>query len=566
MRLPAPLPRLAPALPVLLPLLPALLAGAHLTGLLFFLNPEQPVSWATLARGTLLYGGLFAPLSVVLHLALARRRRRPVTRLLPWTLTAVVAAGGLGDWVHASVFAYFLPPGINVQLIKTALWLSLGAVVVFYTALLHTLHGRRYGPRSRALFVLVALGTVYAMFDRRTSFRPVEPPPRLVQVEPEEAPRLVVVELRGATLDALLPLTEQGKLPAFRALLENGSAARLEGFAPARAAALEASWATAKMPYRHGMADLRVHPAPALGLREPLRLLPLAVGFEHWGLPFGRARAIAPADVAALPVWEILARAGRSVAVVGFHAALGGSQADGPDPGERLRAEQALAESGWEPLGRALAADRARLAAVRTALATPAPPAAIFVSLPGLETASLATFGGFVRADLEGERAGELRRAADAYATYLSGLDAELAALWEAIPEPRLLVVSSARGAGVAGGLVRFFRDLLGVRRVEGTLDGPPDGLLLARGQGIRRGSQPGAGRIVDLAPTLLYALGLPLARDFDGRVLADLFEPALLQRRALSFVPSFEGLPPRQALPLPDLPPAAAVRRATPP
>lgn len=565
MRPPAPLLRLPRALPALLPLLPALLAGAHLTGLLFFLNPEQPVSWATLARGTLLYGGLFAPPSVGLHLALARWRHRPVARLLPWTLTAVVAAGGLGDWVHASVYAYYLPPGINVQLIKTALWLSLGAVVLFYTALLHTLHRRRYGLRSRALLVLVALGTVYAMFDRRTSFRPVEPPPRLVQVEPEEAPRLVVVELRGATLDSLLPLTEQGKLPAFRALLDNGSAVRLEGFAPARAAALEASWATAKLPYRHGMADLRVHPAPALGLRDPLRLLPLAVGFELWGLPFGRPRAVAPFDVAALPVWEILARTGRSVAVVGFHPALGGRPAGAPEPEERLRAEQALAESGWEPLGRALAADRARLAAVRAALTAPAPPAAIFVSLPGLETASLATFGGFVRAELEGERAGALRRAADAYATFLSGLDAELAALWESIPEPRLLVVSSARGAGVAGGLVRFSRDLLGVRRVEGTLDGPPDGVLLARGQGVRRGGSPGVGRIVDLAPTLLYALGLPLARDFDGRMLADLFEPALLQRRALSFVPSFEGLPPLEAHALPGFLPAP-LTPATPP
>ena len=43
--------------------------------------------------------------------------------------------------------------------------------------------------------------------------------------------------------------------------------------------------------------------------------------------------------------------------------------------------------------------------------------------------------------------------------------------------------------------------------------------------------------------PTLLYALGLPIARDLDGKVLAAAFEPALLQRRPLAFVASYEGL-----------------------
>ncbi|HSM14419.1 MAG TPA: phosphodiesterase, partial [Thermoanaerobaculia bacterium] len=61
----------------------------------------------------------------------------------------------------------------------------------------------------------------------------------------------------------------------------------------------------------------------------------------------------------------------------------------------------------------------------------------------------------------------------------------------------------------------------------------------------VRPGVQIPAASGLDVAPTLLYALGLPSARDFDGRVLAEAFEPALLQSRALGFVPSFEGLRP---------------------
>ena len=57
-------------------------------------------------------------------------------------LTVALAGSALLDWTHASYYAYYLPPGINERLIKTALWLSLGALISFYTALLHALHHR----------------------------------------------------------------------------------------------------------------------------------------------------------------------------------------------------------------------------------------------------------------------------------------------------------------------------------------------------------------------------------------------------------------------------------------
>ena len=543
----------------LVPLLPALLAGAHATGLLLFLNPRLPVTLATLARGTTLYGLLLAPLSLVAHALVARRMQRrtgepfAMRRLLPWSVTVVVAAGALGDWVHASAYAFYLPPEINVQLLKTARWLTLGAILLFYTSLFHSMHRRRYGLRSWTLVAVVAFGTVYAMFDRRTSVRTPEiAPPRWVEVESEAAPRLVVVVIPGATLDLLLPLAEQEKLPAVDALVEGGASARLAGFAPVRRDALVASWATAKLPFRHGVADAELYETGRLGIGGPLRLLPLGVGFSAWGLAGGRGRPLAPGDRAALPVWEILTRAGRDCAIAGFPDALTGA-AETLAPAARdlppLVAQQALAEAGWHELARELAADRRRLAPLRERLAAADPPAASFVLLSGFETAALATTGGFVRAEFEGSRAADARRAADALETYLAGLDAELAVLWQSLAPPRLLVVTSPWGVAAPAGVTRFVRDVTFAGRVEGTLAGPPDGVWLARGEPVRPGVRLPDARLVDAAPTLLYALGLPVARDFDGRVLAEAFEPALLQRRALAFVPSFEGLPERPAV-----------------
>lgn len=51
------------------------------------------------------------------------------------------------------------------------------------------------------------------------------------------------------------------------------------------------------------------------------------------------------------------------------------------------------------------------------------------------------------------------------------------------------------------------------------------DGVLIVRGPGIRQNGEVDGARIVDLAPTILYALGVPVPDQMDGRVLVDLFD-----------------------------------------
>ena len=192
-------------------------AGAQLAGLIFFLNPRLPFAVGPVLRGCL-------------------RLRRAARRWRAWRCTCrspgAAAAGPAGpspgaspwrsplsavlDWTHASYYAYFLPPGINDRLIKTAVWLTLGALIAFYTALLHSLSRRRYGRRSRWGLTLMAALSVYAMVERREAFgRGRCPPPGPAAVEAGQRPRLWVVGLESATLDAILPLAGQGRLPSW---------------------------------------------------------------------------------------------------------------------------------------------------------------------------------------------------------------------------------------------------------------------------------------------------------------------------------------------------------------
>lgn len=57
--------------------------------------------------------------------------------------------------------------------------------------------------------------------------------------------------------------------------------------------------------------------------------------------------------------------------------------------------------------------------------------------------------------------------------------------------------------------------------------DHAPEGVLLMRGKGIRPGVRLEGARIVDVMPTVLHGMGLPLPQGLDGRVLRDAFVDA---------------------------------------
>lgn len=65
-------------------------------------------------------------------------------------------------------------------------------------------------------------------------------------------------------------------------------------------------------------------------------------------------------------------------------------------------------------------------------------------------------------------------------------------------------------------------RDLVGGEQWEHTRDG----ILIAWGEPVRRGHALNAAAIEDVAPTILYLLGLPIAEDMDGSVITEMFEP----------------------------------------
>lgn len=55
------------------------------------------------------------------------------------------------------------------------------------------------------------------------------------------------------------------------------------------------------------------------------------------------------------------------------------------------------------------------------------------------------------------------------------------------------------------------------------------EGVLVATGRHVRKNTRIAGARIIDLAPTILYMMGLPIPDDMDGQILTDLFEKEFL-------------------------------------
>lgn len=98
--------------------------------------------------------------------------------------------------------------------------------------------------------------------------------------------------------------------------------------------------------------------------------------------------------------------------------------------------------------------------------------------------------------------------------------------------ERTLLIVCSDHG-------FRFYRG--GYAHAHLSMD-PPDGVVFLAGAGVRRGTRIKGATLFDIAPTILYAIGQPLASDMDGTLLRAALEEGVLRRNPVRTVASYES------------------------
>ena len=312
--------------------------------------------------------------------------------------------------------------------------------------------------------------------------------------------------------------------------------------------------------------------APFAGRDAFLSILPLAIAFDRWGTK-ARDEQSERLTLQSAALWQILGRFGVPTAVVGWPQTAPAVEDVAALLSDRFFAgHDTAADRTSEDLG-----DRARLFRPRVGEIDPdllsrfgSDPSdvvvqslthdlwrksmtgflldqrsadATFLLLPGLEDVSKAHFGGLAAVHFEGSKDPAAETAAARMGAYYELLDAVLAELWDKVPEPRLLAVASAFGTREPRPWQQIRRTLTRKPKLRGLVDGAPPGVLILLGNGIRAGAALDRAALVDIAPTLLYGMGFPIASDLDGAVLTNAFDTGFLARQPLRFIPSYETL-----------------------
>ncbi len=78
------------------------------------------------------------------------------------------------------------------------------------------------------------------------------------------------------------------------------------------------------------------------------------------------------------------------------------------------------------------------------------------------------------------------------------------------------------------------------LQRLSGSHGGGTPGVFSAAGPSFRKDADIRAISVLDITPTVLFALGLPVAEDFDGRVVSEIFTSEFKQRSPLQSIASW--------------------------
>jgi Type I phosphodiesterase / nucleotide pyrophosphatase len=577
-----------------------LIVAAYLTVLVLHLNPAlglDPKGAVPLFVTMALFYGVHAAalfyVLIVVWQVLAVEVLSPgwlSVRLLGWILAGASTLGAALMWTNLVGFEAALDPPGAQRMTAAAIALTACAVVLGAFACFRYSVGRRNRGLSAVLLGVVALASfVLPLVARRPA--PDERPTvratsgTIGELTLNEVPRISMILLDGASLEFIAPVAAQGRLPHFGRLLDEGAVLHLATLRPTQPAPVWTSVATGKLPFRHGIRSAATY--AFRGGDRTIALLPdycYAQALVRFG--FLREEPHTSAAVLATPFWEILGSFGISTGVVGWPLTFPARAVHGylvsdeftrtaaPSSRIALAGDPAImypddllpvVQRAYDAVTPALASSALAGASVpwpasegenggganpllvdrasehvAAALQNDQSAQVTAVRYPGLDAmghqylryAMPRTFG-----DVSDEDRRRYGRVLEQYYSYLDAMIGRAAATLG--PNDLLLIVSGFGMEPLSPGK-RLFERFVGNASLSGTHERAPDGFLIAYGGPVQRG-RLNRGSVLDVVPTVLYFLGLPVARDMDGHARTDLFPQSFTSERPITFIPSYD-------------------------
>lgn len=506
--------------------------GIFMSQLLYYLNPQieitsNKLTWINLGYG-FYCGVLFG--TILWGLRLLRRRVFPPEEFRPHgfgIMTFATWFTAFVYWGHYLTLRIYLPLPAVRNLKRATITIGVAAFILFILWLFERTARKRVSQIIFAAGCLLLLTAGFLLHQSREAFR--FPERERIAVSLDDTPpasTIVVVALSSISHDWLIHLEPEQRLPFFHDRDEDFFA-RVEPFPTASRRSIWASLTTGKLPYRHGVAGHYSWMTPLNPPGEPYLLLPNGVAFELWGLVPPVSRKVAPLPSGGeLPVWKIFENVGKEVRVLSWPGLPAHHSRPTTDLSPRY---QALGEH-LEMVREAVARDRDVIGDAARIVADEKP-ALVMLSLDGMTTIqeSLDLTGNELPSPISAEGL--------AIRAWLEEVGTALDELSRAVGEGLLIVISpSAITPHYAPDDIQsYFQSRLSSHT------GDADGFILIEGGGTSPHGGETTPAVTDLVPTILYAGGLPVARDMDGRVLSEAFDAGFMERTQLVLVPSYD-------------------------
>ena len=568
-------------------LLGGVLAAMYLTVLMLQLNPHVPVVSGTALRWFGAFLALYGPYltAAILLLILAREAlaSRPLfpgwlsLRILAWLSAASAVSASVLTWLNLWGMRSVLSDTAAEHLREGATALSVCAVTLAAVAVMRFSFGRR-GNRPAAVLMgaSVAASILVPLWIRGPGEVPLPSARRPNLARPVAmAPRVRMLLIDGASRGFLLDRVAAGQLPSFGRLFASGAMLDLATLRPTQADSVWSAAATGKYPPKNGVRSEFVY-LVGDDDQDPANLLPdycFAQALAYQG--FVRVEPVGGAAIRARRLWDILGDYAIPAGIVNWPLTRAADIDRGyilsdafdeatssPIRSDDLRAAdpttavdiarplfdrwQAVPwQQLWIPPApddraagtRRIRWDRAYLEAERE-LAALFLPRLTALRLEGVDELAHS----FLR-EAQPDPLGDIRRGDPRRSLldrYYADVDVEVGRLLDQTAPGDLLIVVSGFGMERTPLVKRWFSRAIGESDPTGSHEAAPDGFLVAFGSSVAPGDYR-RGSVVDLTPTVLYYMGLPIGRDMDGFARTDLFKATYTRDHPVTYTATHE-------------------------
>jgi len=391
-------------------------------------------------------------------------------------------------------------------------------------------------------FCLLLLSTGYSFYLRAT-YPQAEETKKIAELDAKPLDKkITIIGMEGLTFDFIIPLINEEKLPNFSWLMGEGSWGKLDNFTPTELIILNKSFNTGKLPYKHGQVSREK--CLILPLDMEILVIPRFILFKQ----MERVKLIKclfyEAPKKTKDLWEILKN--NNTPYLKKDKNYLSSPINELSPNTKSLFNRFFEDLEFESdeilqiVKRAFASDADFLESIEKQTKKTNPDV-VYVLLRGINLVEKYFYKYSFPELFEEVDQEEINKYGSVVERYYQFYDEVIGKYLAAKKDNELLVVYSPHGIDYLPVWKRMVELFLGNPKISAFHENAPKGVVFFYGKGISPGKNIEDMKIIDMTPTFLHYLSLPLGKDMDGIVNSSIFKSSFNIENPVLYISSYE-------------------------